>query len=387
MGAIMTRAGLLVDLPYVETLRAKLTAEEEEHAARAARYGVTSVNSTAQVAEALAAMGETLSERTDSGNVKVDKAVLLGLADLDRDWKRVGAREPNPLADAVIRSKRASKWRVAYADKFATAADARGYIHPSINTLAARTGRMSVNGDLAAQTLPSSDWTIRRAILADEGHVMVSTDFAAVELRMLAALADVRRMKAAIAAGEDLHSFTARLVFGPDFTKAHRKVSKAIAFGTVYGGGATTIQRQTGAPMAEVKNALAAYFRTYPEIRRASQRWQREALATGAVAISVTGRRLPVDRKRLYATTNHLIQSAARDCLGQAMLNCEKAGLLPYLKMPLHDELLASVPVAQAPDFAREIERAMGMTINGVKIDAEAETGKQSWGSLYGSDF
>ncbi|CAM5430160.1 hypothetical protein SSPIM334S_00880 [Streptomyces spiroverticillatus] len=143
---------------------------------------------------------------------------MLPLADLDRDWQRIGAREPNPLANAVLRAKRAKKWGEDYAQGFMSKLDAHGRIHPAIAPLAARTGRMSVTDGL--HQLPSSDHVVRRAILAEPGHVKVSTDFVAVELRVLAALAHVRRMREAIAAGEDLHAFTARMVWGPSSPRA-----------------------------------------------------------------------------------------------------------------------------------------------------------------------
>ncbi|MGW3931099.1 DNA polymerase, partial [Streptomyces microflavus] len=335
---------------------------------------------------ALDGMGEELTERTAGGAVKVDKAVLLAFADMDLQWKRLGIRTPNPLAEAILRSKRAGKWRTTYAATFLETVDADGRCHPFINPLQARTGRMSVTRP-ALQTLPSSDQMIRRCLLADEGHVMVSTDFAAVELRVLAALADVRRMKEAIRAEQDLHDFTASLVFGPEFTPAHRKLAKGIGFGKVYGGGAGTIQRQTGAPMAEVQQALAAYDRAYPEIRRASARWQREARATGMVTVSATGRRMPLDRDRAYAVVNYQCQSAARDLLGQALLNAESAGLLDAMRLPIHDEILASVPAGEAADYAREFEKAMTFDLFGVPIVSSAEVGGRSWGSLYGADF
>ena len=385
--AVMQRKGMILDTEYTQALDAQLGEEALKFEAVALRYGVENINATRQVVDALLAMGETLTDRTASGAFKADKAVLCALADLDQNtWQRLGSRTPNPLADAIIRSKRAGKWRSSYTQTFLDVADSEGRVHSFINSMQARTGRMSVTRP-ALQTLPSSDQMIRRALLAEEGHVMVSTDFAAVELRVLAALADVKRMKEAIRNGEDLHSFTARLVFGPDFTPKHRKISKGIAFGKVYGGGAATIQRQTGAPMEEVKRALAAYDRVYPEVRRMSNRWQREAYETGMVHVSVTGRRLPLDRERTYAVVNYACQSAARDCLGQSLINLEEAGLLEVLRLPIHDEVLASVPEAEAADYAREIERCMTFDLYGVPIEAEAEIGKRSWGSLYGADY
>jgi DNA polymerase-1 len=386
MCSVMQRTGMILDREYVEELSVDLLREESTFTTVAARYGVESVNSGRQIAEALWGMGETLTEKTAGGAWKVDKAVLLAFADLDQSWQRVGARTPNPLADAVLRSKRAGKWRSTYADTFLETVDASGRIHPFINSMQARTGRMSITRP-ALQTLPSSDQMIRRALLAEPGHVMVSTDFAAVEMRVLAALADVKRMKEAIRAGEDLHDFTARIVFGDGFTKHHRKLCKGVGFGKVYGGGAATIARQTGAPMEDVQRAISAYDRVYPEIKRASNRWQREAYQTGMVHVSATGRRLPLDRDRTYAVVNYACQSAARDVLGQAMIHMEERGLLPYLRLPIHDEVLASVPEADAKDIAREIEECMTFDLFGVPIEAEAEIGKRSWGSLYGADY
>ncbi len=390
--ATMQRTGLVLDKDYCQALDARL-AEEAEHYANVARqYGVENVNSTAQVAEALVWMGETqiLDPRnvTKTGKPKVDKTVLLHLADLDlHTWERLGARDPNPLADAVVRSKRAAKWRSAYVETFLETADASGRVHPMIQTLAARTGRMSITRP-ALQTLPSSEQMIRRALLAEPDHVMVSCDFDAVEMRVLAALANVKKMKEAIAEGHDLHDFTASLVYGPDFTKHHRKICKGVGFGKVYGGGPETISRQTGAAIADIKRAIATYDRVYPEIKRFSARHQRIARENGMVTVTLTGRRLPLDRDRAYAVVNYQVQSAARDVLGQSLINADERGLLPYLRLPIHDELLGSFPKRESAELSRELEECMTMTLGGVSITAGAETkGLRSWGSLYGADY
>ncbi|MFD7611009.1 DNA polymerase [Streptomyces sp. NPDC059828] len=387
--AHMQRKGLILDEEFTHELDATLSEDAQKNADVAARYGVESVNSTKQIAEALAGMGESLTERTASGAVKVDKAVLLALADMDLQWKRLGVRKPNPLAEAVLRSKRAGKWRSAYAATFLETVDASGRVHPFVNSLAARTGRMSVTRP-ALQTLPSSDQMIRRCLLADEGHVMVSTDFQAVEMRVLAALADVRRMKEGFQSGGaefDIHMFTAQLIKGAEATDKDRKLFKGAGFGKVYGGGIATLARQTGASEDEIKRAVTAYDRAFPEIRRASARWQREARATGMVTVSATGRRMPLDRDRAYAVVNYQCQSAARDLLGQALLNAESAGLLDVMRLPIHDEILASVPAGEAADYAREFEKAMTFDLFGVPIVATADVGGRSWGSLYGADY
>ncbi|MHC0429246.1 DNA polymerase [Streptomyces sp. O3] len=387
--AHMQRKGMVLDEEFTRELDSALSEDARENADQAARYGVDSVNSNRQISEALIGMGETLTERTAGGALKVDKAVLLALADMDLQWKPLGVRTPNPLALAVLRSKRAGKWRSAYAQTFLETVDRGGRVHPNVQSLAARTGRMSITRP-ALQTLPSSDQMIRRCLLADEGHVMVSTDFQAVEMRVLAALADVRRMKDGFQSGSsdfDIHMFTAQLIKGEGATVRDRKLFKGAGFGKVYGGGISTLARQTGASEEEIRRAVNAYDRTFPEIRRASARWQREARATGMVTVSATGRRMPLDRDRAYAVVNYQCQSAARDLLGQALLNAESAGLLDAARLPIHDEILASVPAREAEEFAREFEKAMTFDLFGVPIVSKADVGGRSWGSLYGADF
>lgn len=385
IAAYMQRCGVLLDKEYVGDLSTTLLAERDMYAEEARALGVDNVNSTVQVADGLILMGESFPEKTATGQFKVDKSVLLAMADMDLQWNALGIREPNALAMAILRSKRAGKWHSAYVETFLDTADENSRIHPMINTLQARTGRMSITRP-ALQTLPSSDYMIRRAFLADPGEVMVSVDFMAVEMRVLAALANVNRMKVAIRDGADLHDFTASLVFGPDFTKEHRKLAKGIGFGKVYGGGATTIQRQTGAPMDEVRSALKKYDQVYPEIKRASTVWQAQARDNDYVFVSATGRRLPLDSDRLYAVVNYACQSLARDCLGQSLITMHQQGLLPYLRLMVHDEVLVSAPEDYAEELAHEVKKAMTFDLFGVPIEADAEIGGRSWGSLYGAD-
>lgn len=385
--ATMSRSGLLVDADYTRTLYGKLDREYDHWSGIAAYYGVSSVDNAGQVVAALQGLGERWKEKTDTGNPSVAKDVLLPMADLDKDWERRGGQHGpgRELAEAVLRGKRALKWRSAYVDGFLHGADSDGLLHPNINTLQARTGRMSVTNP-AVQTLPSGDWMIRRCLQAAPGERMISVDFKAVEMRVLAALADVTRMKEAIAAGADMHDFTARLVFGEGFTKADRKLAKGIGFGKVYGGGADTIHKQTGAPLEDIRRAIVQYDRVYPQIKRKSSYWQRVGRLNGMATTTITGRRLPLDARRMYAVVNYQCQSTARDILGQSLVRMDQAGLLPYLRLPIHDEVLAVAPEGEAADIARAIGECMTSTVRGVAIDSDPEIGGRTWGSMYLKD-
>jgi DNA polymerase-1 len=95
------------------------------------------------------------------------------------------------------------------------------------------------------------------------------------------------------------------------------------------------------------------------------------------------GRRLPVDPTRAYSALNYLIQSTSRDVTGKALLRLHESGFTPYLRLPIHDEILASVPEAKAQWGAERIAELMAEQMGPVLIDTDPEVGGRSWGSLY----
>ncbi len=371
--ARMERRGFLLDVPYTESLIARFAADRAEGLVEAAAFGVENVESTAQVAKSLMADGWEPVEFTATGKPKVDKAVLNALAE-----------QGNPLASCVLKAKRAAKFSTAYVEAMLALRDGADRIHPKINALQARTARMSVSRP-PLQQLPSGDWVIRRCLVADPGQTIVAADYAQVELRVLAALADEPRMKAAIADGVDLHDVTATALFGEGFTKAQRKLAKNVGFGRVYGGGPATLARQAGVPLAAARQASQAYDRNFPGVKRLARRLMERAEYGKREVVTPSGRRLPLDRDRLYAATNYLVQSTARDVLAQALLDLDDAGLSDHLLIPVHDEVIAQAPSADAADLARAIQETMTMDFKGVRLDAEAEVYGPSWGHGYGA--
>lgn len=373
--ARMERRGLLVDREYVQSLVGTMETMEAEGRREAAAFGVLNVNSTDQVATSLMATGVALWETTPSGKWKVDKAVLNALSD-----------NGHPVAIAVQKAKRAGKWLQSYVLPMLEQTDSEGRIHPKVNSLQARTARMSVASP-PLQQLPSGDWTIRRAIIADPGHLIWAADYDQVEMRVLAALADERAMKAAISSGVDLHDYTAALMFGPDFTKAQRKLAKAAGFGKVYGGGKATIARQTGATLEQAATAVNAYDAAYPGVRRYSRTLQNRAGVGRREVWTPSGRRLPLDGDRLYAATNYVVQSTSRDVLCQALLDLEAAGLVAGrdLILPIHDEILGQATPEAFPDMARLVGQTMTMDFLGVRLTAAAELYGPTWGHGYGA--
>ncbi|ASR77148.1 DNA polymerase I [Mycobacterium phage MyraDee] len=374
--AYMERTGFLLDTDYTLQLSARLAGEEDAWMQIAKDLGCENVNSTDQVADVLEARGVKIKGRTATGKRQVDKNLLADLV-----------KQGDEFAKAVVEGKKAGKWRKTWVQKFLEQADSNSRCHAHINPLQARTARMSITG-IPAQTLPSGDWMIRRCFLADEGHLISSVDYQAQELRVLAALSGDKTMIQAFKDGADLHLMTARAAFGEHITKddPERKYAKVVNFGRVYGGGAKTVAEQTGLDLKRAKIVVDGFDKAYPMVAKLSQKLQREAGQNGHIT-TPTGRRLPVDPSRAYSALNYLIQSSSRDVTGRALVRLHDAGFTPYLRLPIHDEILASVPAEQAEWGAAEIGRLMAEEMGPVWIGTDPEVGGRSWGSLYGADL
>ena len=366
--AYMERTGFLLDVDYSAELREKLIDAELVYEWQAKQMGCENVNSTEQVADVLESRGVRIPERTPSGRRKVDKQLLEKLI-----------ADGDPFAEAVYEAKKARKWRTTWVDGFLNGVDADGRCHASINPLRARTARMSITG-IPAQTLPAGDRLIRRCFVADEGHRMVSVDYQTQELRVLAALSGDRTMIRAFKTGADLHQLTA------DAAGVDRKVGKTTNFAYVYGSGPRNIAEQCGISLDTARAVVAGFEQSYPQVKQLSQSLQKQARTYGYVTTDF-GRRLPVDPERAYSALNYMVQSTSRDITAQGLLRLHEAGFTPYLRLPIHDEVLASVPADKTEWGATRIGELMATTFKGVHIGTDPEVGGRSWGSLYGSDY
>lgn len=371
------KKGFLLDQDYTANLATRLRQEEtwwqmqiEEEISKFSFLDPDewNPNSTDDVFEALVYMGHLEFSQTPTGKAQVNDDLLERLAE-------GGMR----FARCIQEMRKAGKWAGTWPESFLSNMDADGRCHASINTLQARTGRMSITG-IPAQTLPSGDWTVRRCFLADEGHVMASIDYKNQELRMAAALSGDERMYRAFANEEDLHQITA------DAAGVGRKIGKMANFLVCFGGGWKALVEQGKVTEAVAKQTIAGFNKAYPAVPELSKELARIARKQGYIE-TVTGRRLYVDPGRGYSAINYAIQSASRDVTARGLIKCDRAGLTSFLRLPIHDEVVASLPLKEAPSLAREIGECLRTQFRGMDFATDPEVGGRSWGSLYGADY
>ncbi|MEU4492596.1 DNA polymerase [Streptomyces sp. NPDC023998] len=365
--AKMERTGYLLDVEYAEMRCGELAAEQERWEAVAKTFEVENVNSNQQLIEAFTRFGVKLTKRTTpsknhpNGQLAMDDDVLTGLK--------------HPLADAVVQAKKAGKWRKTWFERALKGRDSNNRVHASINSLQARTSRMSISGSIPAQTFPSGDGYVRHMFLADEGHVSCSIDFGNMELRYLAAFSRDPTMMNAFLNGLDLHQITA------DAAEVARKIGKMANFLTVYGGGWAALMEQAHVDQETARKVLDAFARTYPGVGAFGKRLADEARRTGFV-YTATGRRLPVDPGKWFRSLNYFVQGGSRDVTARALLELDKAGFTPYMRLPIHDEIVFSFPEKEAVEMSREAAKHMQFPVQGLLIPADAEIGGRSWGSV-----
>lgn len=402
---ILARAqlrGFKIDVDYAGTLSKELTDEAETieewlHET----YGLENVNAPKQVAAALESAGADLVKRTKTGGLAVSSDVLEDLTKKDGTAK--------PLAEGIIKSKRNRKWNKAYVQAMLEGRDEHDHVHPMINGLQARTGRQSISNP-PLQQLPSrgkTAWKIRQVVVPDEGMKLFSVDYDAIELRVLAALADVQGMKDAIIRGDDLHNNTVGLIYGaeakalldrwrdaedekdapPEYreVKPLRNVSKMAAFLTVYGGGAEKLALQADIPLHTAIEFLQRFHDAYPEIRRYSRSITNQATYGPLFGATETtmGRYMPADDSRLYALLNYKIQGTAAEVLKRALIRIEAAGIDDHIMLPIHDEIIGQAPAEVADDVAARFGELMSEEIEGVPITASGGAFDGAWGEKY----
>ncbi|QBP31063.1 DNA polymerase I [Mycobacterium phage Refuge] len=363
------RKGFLLDVEYSQALSDRWLYEKSVwESILFTEYGLENPNSNEQCADVIEEAGWKIKGRTEGGKRQVN-------ADLYDEMIKKGTPEQAALAAMIQETQKLGKWRNTWVQKFLDVRDVDDRCHTFVNPLQARTSRMSITG-IPAQTLPAGDYTVRRCFLAEEGQIMGSIDYQTQELRVLAALSGDKTMIEAFRTGADLHQMTA------DAAQVPRKIGKMANFLTVYGGGAKTLAEQAGIDIVTAKRVLDAFARTYPGVARYSKKLAAEAKRNGYV-INAVGRRLPVDSSRSYSALNYMVQSTSRDVTCRALIKLHEAGFTPYIRLPIHDEIVASLPAEKAAWGAKRIADLMAETMGPITIGTDPEVGGRSWGSLY----
>jgi DNA polymerase-1 len=235
---------------------------------------------------------------------------------------------------------------------------------------------------------------IRRAFIAEPGHVLISADYSQIEFRVLAHLAEEPVLVDAFREGADFHARTALKIFGDNSGRdAHelRSIAKMVNYALLYGKSAYTLSKDIGVTQQAAQDFIDAYFAGFPCVRAFIDRTLADARTTGIVKTLYGRRRLVPElnsrngQVRMAAervAVNLPIQGTAADIMKRAMIDVH-AALAPHpdarMILTVHDELLFEVPAARAEEYAAIVKDSMqsAATLN-VPLTVDVGIG-QNW--------
>ena len=313
------------------------------------------------------------------------------------------AGEGVPVAKLVLDWRQLSKLKSTYTDALqAQINPATGRVHTSYSLSGAQTGRLS-STEPNLQNIPirtEIGRQIRDAFVAEPGHVLMSADYSQIELRLAAHMADVPQLKAAFAAGEDIHSMTALELFGA-VDRDTRGRAKTVNFAILYGISAWGLAGRLGVERDEGKAIITRYFERFPGI----QAYINDTLSfvrEHGYTRTLFGRRTHFPNIRASnptfragaerAAVNAPIQGTSADLIKRAMNRMDAAladAGLSDVKMLLqvHDELLFEVPQGREEEAQAVVRRVMAeaaepaLTLD-VPLDVEVGWGA-NWGAAH----
>ena len=173
----------------------------------------------------------------------------------------------------------------------------RGKLPILLNYYGAHTGRLSGGDKLNLQNFParSGNNTLRRALKAPEGHVIIACDSSQIEARIVAYIAGQDDLVQAFREKRDVYSEFASEVYGRKITKAdkvERFVGKTAVLSLQYGAGAAKFQdmlRVQGGLTVELDEAarIVRIYRT--KNFRIAQLWNACNHALGEIIIGKEG--------------------------------------------------------------------------------------------------
>lgn len=345
---------------------------------------------TGQVVDALQGCGADLTKLTDGGQLAVDADVLRGV--IVKHTVNGVTDELGTLAALILDAKHTDKLISAYFENFLYYRDENDILNTHIRQLQAKTGRMSMS-EPALQQVPKNSF-VRDAFIPRDGNVFILCDYDNQELRVAASLSRDPAMMAAFAANRDLHYETAAKVFGPFDPETpdgiyKRNIGKRGMYSKAYGAGIPKFASTVGLPEQTAAAIFDAIAQVYPgldygmmKVTAAVRDRAAEARSEKGYVVLGDGRHIMVRAEKAYVGFNARIQGECAVVMKRALVDLDAAGLGDTLDLTLHDEVMAEVPEADAPEVARIIEQTMLRDDYPVPLTASAKIVGR-WGDAY----
>ena len=228
----------------------------------------------------------------------------------------------NEFCQAILDYREVAKLITTYIDKMRNIINPEdGKVHCVFNQYGAATGRFS-SQDPNMQNIPSHNKEIRKMFVADDGYVLMSSDYSQQEPKVMTQMCGDEKMLNAYRNGRDLYSEIASLAFNRTYEdclefyldengnktdktnkegKEYRTQAKSILLGILYGRGIASVAEQLHTTKEKAQQIQDKIFKGFPAIQKFEEDSKNMAKEKGFVT-TLWGRkrRLPNIQLPLY---------------------------------------------------------------------------------------
>ena len=306
-----------------------------------------------------------------------------------------------PIVKKILEYRQLEKMRSTYVDALPEQIFPNtGRIHCTFNQSVAATGRLSCQ-DPNLQNIPVRTplgKKLREAFKPQQAQwSFLSADYSQIELRLLAHLSEDPVLSKAFRENEDIHAYTASLVFDvplKEVTPQMRAQAKTVNFGILYGQTPFGLSQELGISFQEASIFIDTYFTRYKKVKDFFEFCKESVRKTGK-AVTLTGRHRPIPEiesknpilraqaERLAINTP--LQGTQADLIKLAMIRIDQEMQVHpewgLMLLQIHDALLFEVPDTQLDGFSTyvkgEMEKVMGLSI---PLIVDISIGK-NWGA------
>lgn len=347
------------------------------------------INSTKQLADILFNQLKLPATAKTKTGYSTDEAVLQSL------------KGAHPLIDYLLQYRELFKLKSTYVDALPNLISPKdGRLHTNFNQTVAATGRLSSN-EPNLQNIPIGDGLsgrIRQAFIVEDDQVLLSADYAQIELRIMAHYTQDEKLLEAFRENQDIHATVASEVFNIPIEKVtsdQRRFAKTINFGLMYGLGAHGLAQQLNIGRTEAAEFINRYFKNFSQVRIFIEELKQQARDHGYVE-TITGRKrfmtdinssIPTVRAAAErAAINFPFQGTNADIVKIAMINIDnrmkKENRSDPLILQVHDELVFEVKETNSLSLAALVKKEMETAVElSVPIRVDVKKGK-NWGEM-----
>ena len=283
------------------------------------------------------------------------------------------------------------------------AARNNGIIYTSINPSDTRTSRMaSRNPNLLNIPVPTirrtgHDNPVRECFIPRDGCHIYYFDVSQQEMVTFGLYAGEERILDVYAKGEDIHGTMASYIYGKDYTKLQRDLTKNINFGVVYGMGVRTMALMYGMEEYEAKQHLKTYFNEFPAIRTFQRQCESE-LEQWGYATDFFGRRYHVPVREAYKAVNCLVQGGCAQAYKIGFIGSysflSSLKWSAYIILPVYDEIQIESKIISRTDEKYFCKHVVEQMVNipqlqdrGLQLRVDVKKSTTNWAEKVKVEF